>query len=68
MEKRLSLLFDYQKFEKRADLQAVIDSVHARYSARKLSDDEAEFVAAAGMPEMASKRRDPWRDEENDIT
>ena len=67
MEKRLSLLFDYQKYEKNADLQAVIDSVHARYSARQLSDDEADLVAAAGMPEMASKRRDPWRNE-NDVT
>ena len=55
MDKKLSLLFDFQRFEKNADVQAVIDAVHARYTARKLSDDEADCVAAAGMPETALK-------------
>ena len=59
MEKRISMLFDFQKFEKNADLQAVIDAVHARYTARKLTDDEAELVAAAGTPEAALKRKQP---------
>ena len=59
MEKKISLLFDFQKFEKNKDLQAVIDAVHARYSARKLTDDEAELVAAAGTPEAALKRTRP---------
>ena len=51
------MLFDFQKFEKNADLQAVIDAVHARYAARKLSDEEAECVAAAGTPDAALKRK-----------
>lgn len=59
MEKRLGLLFDYQKYENNADLKAVIDAVHARYTARALSDDEVEFVAAAGMPETTLKKTDP---------
>ena len=59
MEKKLGLLFDFQKFQKNAELQAVIDAVHARYAARKLSDDEVEFVAAAGMPNTALERKNP---------
>ena len=62
MENKLSLLFDYQKFEKNPELQAVIDTVHARYTARKLSDEEADWVNAAGRPEMVLKRDDPWKD------
>ena len=30
MEKRLRRLFDYQKFEQNAELQGVVDAVHAR--------------------------------------
>ncbi len=59
MEEKLRQLFDYQKYEKNADLQAVIDAVHARYGARRLSDDEAELVTAAGRPEAAMKK---WQD------
>ena len=40
MENKLSLLFDYQKFEQNAELQSVIDSVYARFRSRKLSDEE----------------------------
>ena len=64
MEKKISLLFDFQKFEKNAELQAVIDAVHARYSARKLTDDEAEWVAAAGTPETSllnTQQKDKWK-------
>ena len=59
MEKKLRALFDFQKYEQNEDLQKVIDRVHARYSgsARMLSDDEADLVAAAGMPETAMKRK-----------
>ena len=46
MERKLKRLFDYQKFEGNADLQQVIDSVHARYAARELNFDEMEFVVA----------------------
>ena len=62
LEKKLSQLFDFQRFEKNADLQAVIDAVHARHSARKLSDDEVSFVAAAGMPGTSPKREPPWEE------
>ena len=64
MEKDLGLLFDYQKFENNAELQAVIDAVHRRRSARMLSDDEAEFVAAAGTPEAAMEWSKPWQSKE----
>ena len=60
---RLKDLFDFQKFEPNADLQSIIDSVHARYSstARMLTDDEADWVAAAGMPDTAMKNKDPFK-------
>ena len=66
MEKRLRRLFDYQKFEQNAELQSVIDAVHARYSsARMLSDEEADQVNAAGSPEMAFLRnKNPQKDQE----
>ncbi len=66
MEKKLSLLFDFQRFEQNADLQSVIDSVHRRSSIQKLSDDDVEFLAAAGTPEASLKRKDPLKDK-NDI-
>ena len=59
MGNQLSSLLDFQKFENNAKLQAVIDSVHARYSAARLSDDDAEWVAAAGMPQTAPEKPDP---------
>ena len=62
MEKKLRKLFDFQKFEKNADLQALIDAVHDRHSARELSDDEVSYVAAAGMPETALQRKRPGED------
>ena len=66
MEKRLRRLFDYQKFEQNAELQGVVDAVHARYSsARMLSDEEADQVNAAGSPEMAFLRnKDPQKDKD----
>ncbi len=66
MEKKLKALFDYQKFENNTDLQRIIDSVHARYTAqntkrsiRELSLDEVEWVAAAGMPGTEKKKNEP---------
>ena len=35
MENKLEALFGYQRFNENADLQKVIDSVHARYSGKK---------------------------------
>lgn len=50
MEKRLTHLFDYQKFAKNRKLQEVIDSVHAHQAKRQISLDDADLVAAAGTP------------------
>ena len=50
-EKRLHQAFDYQRFAENAHLQAVIDASHARFAARELSDDDLEFVSAAGAAE-----------------
>ncbi len=55
MEQKLSLLFDFQSYENNEELQSVIDAVHRKYAAQQLSDDEAEFIAAAGRPEAAFK-------------
>lgn len=57
LEKKLRLLFDFQAFEKNSNLQAVIDAVHGRYSARPLSDDEVEYVAAAGRQEASYQHK-----------
>ncbi|MBP5208810.1 MAG: hypothetical protein J6330_10190 [Clostridia bacterium] len=46
---KLSMLFDYQRFEKNARLQKVIDEAHRRIEARELTDDELDQVAAAGV-------------------
>ena|GEM_PF-2696150 len=59
MGNKLSSLFDFQKYEKNEKMQAVIDSVHARYAAVRLSDDDVEWVAAAGMPNAAPGKPDP---------
>ena len=64
MEEKLKILFDYQNFQKNADLQAVIDAVHRRHSRfRLLSDDETALVSAAGMPDASSmEQKKPWTD------
>ena len=46
---KLSMLFDYQRFEKNARLQKVIYEAHRRIEARELTDDELDQVAAAGV-------------------
>ena len=63
MTEKLGELFDFQKFENSASLQAVIDAAHMRYKGRALSDDEVEMVSAAGTPEAALKRSRPLEDE-----
>ena len=64
MEKKLSLLFDYQKFAQNPELQRVIDTVHARFSRRELSDEEAGLVYAAGQPGTENPRKKPREDED----
>ncbi len=60
-EKRLYQAFDLQRFSPSARLQAVIDASHARTAARELSDDELDFVAAAGEPEAPTKSEEKDR-------
>lgn len=53
-EKKLAGLFDFQKYSGNAELQGVIDSVHARYASagrrvRELSFEEMDVVFAAGQ-------------------
>ncbi len=67
MEKKLSLLFDYQKFEQNPELQRVIDNVQAHFRKQKLSDDEADMVFAAGQPEIASLRKDPQKKKNDEL-
>jgi len=55
MEKRLSQLFDFQKYEDNAQLRNVIESVRARYQVRELDLGELKWVAAAGEPDARSK-------------
>jgi len=50
MEKLLTGLFDFQKFEKEPTLQSVIDEVDARYFCAELSDGELDMLSAAGDP------------------
>lgn len=49
MEKKLSRLFDFQKFSENSELADIIADVDSRYpKAQELSDDELFNVAAAG--------------------
>lgn len=61
IDKKLSLLFDYQTFEQNAELQSIIDRVNARFPSRRLSDDEADLISAAGLPEMSLLRKKPQK-------
>ncbi|MCR5296845.1 MAG: hypothetical protein K6E17_05505 [Clostridiales bacterium] len=57
MERKLKQLFDYQKFAGNRELQQVIDSVHARYTARELALEDMEMVAAAGTPDIKDQKK-----------
>ena len=49
MEKKLSRLFDFQKFAENSELADIIADVDSRYpKAQELSDDDLINVAAAG--------------------
>lgn len=56
MEKKLTSLFDYQKFEGNEDLADMIRETESRMKA--LTDDELILVSAAGFP---SPKIDPDR-------
>ena len=48
MENKLKDLFEYQKFEKNAHLDRLIQETLNRHYGTQLSDDDLEFVNAAG--------------------
>ena len=58
-EKTLYQAFDLQRFAPNARLRRVIEASHARMSARELSDEELEYVSAAGAPEPPKKPEVP---------
>ena len=58
-EQELFAAFDYQRFAQNARLQAVIDGVHARTSARALTDEELDLVSAAGTQALIRDPEDP---------
>ena len=57
MEKKLSRLFDFQRFEGNASLQQVIDDVHSRYALKELDLDDMEWVSAAGSIDNPENKR-----------
>ena len=60
MEKKLSRLFDYQKYEPNDKLASIIKDVESRYSddIQVLSDDELGMLNAAGLVDTLNKRQD----------
>ncbi|MCQ2419328.1 MAG: hypothetical protein MJ085_06020 [Clostridia bacterium] len=60
MENKLKKLFEYQKFEQNERLAKLIAETEARQAA-EISDDDLEFVAAAGdrlSPDENNKAHD----------
>lgn len=47
MENKLRKLFEYQRFEGNSRLAKIIGETESRYGA-EISDDDLEFIAAAG--------------------
>lgn len=63
MERKLRTLFDYQRFSPNRRLAGMIDDVERRYAGMgglELSDDDLDFVAAAGNVHR------PGEDEDDD--
>ena len=60
--KKLTALFDYQRFERNKRLQALIDDT-ARRCLCSLSDDDLEWVSAAGEETDPKEKKDGKEDE-----
>ena len=58
----LTKLFDYQRFEGNSRLQALIDETEDRYQ-HDLSDDDLEWVSAAGEGTDPKPEKDGEADE-----
>ncbi len=61
-QKRLTALFDYQRFERNKRLQALIEDTENRCM-NALSDDDLEWVSAAGEETDLKDKKDGQEDE-----
>ena len=68
LERTLKELFDFQRFERNADLQPIIDGVQAKYFGGEmisLADDELDMAAGGlGMPDETkiTQKKEPSHD------
>ena len=62
MTKKLTALFDYQRFERNKRLQALIEDTENRCM-NALSDDDLEWVSAAGEETDLKDKKDGKEDE-----
>ena len=62
MTKKLTALFDYQRFENNKRLQALIEDTENRCM-NALSDDDLEWVSAAGEETDLKDKKDGKEDE-----
>lgn len=60
--KKLTALFDYQRFERNERLQALIEDTENRCM-NALSDDDLEWVSAAGEETDLKDKKDGKEDE-----
>ena len=60
--KKLKALFDYQRFERNERLQALIEDTENRCM-NALSDDDLEWVSAAGEETDLKDKKDGQEDE-----
>lgn len=61
-QKKLTALFDYQRFAGNERLQALIADTENR-CLNALSDDDLEWVSAAGEPSELREKKDGQKDE-----
>ena len=61
-QKRLTALFDYQRFERNKRLQALIEDTENRCM-NALLDDDLEWVSAAGEETDLKDKKDGQEDE-----
>lgn len=61
-QKRLTALFDYQRFERNKRLQALIEDTENRCM-NALSDDDLKWVSAAGEETDLKDKKDGQEDE-----
>ena len=59
---KLTALFDYQRFERNARLKTMIADTENR-CLHALSDDDLEWVSAAGEPSELREKKDGQKDE-----